>query len=288
MKLPVRFTLLTAVFGINGLAHADDHKDGVKHVPDSVIAEHNKQLSANTKGKGFGPQSPRDIDAKKGMNRIAFEAAPGYNQMNLCNIHFHKHAEHKGGEFTTYAGNGDGKGYHTGYRYDGKLSEKELTPLAAPACNDDKGGLVPGDTIELHYVHTSAQVKPGPTLGACLSESIKNPQLRVEAQVFVLVNDGNGADFGKLAENKVLNGYQQAVNLPTKSGKPVTYAGSTTGPSFNTQGSPLQVTWNVRPKVIKVDAKSVDKWCQNNIYNEKGAHGVRNLVTDLDLLSRIR
>lgn len=24
--------------------------------------------------------------------------------MNLCNIHFHKNAEHKGGEFTVYAG----------------------------------------------------------------------------------------------------------------------------------------------------------------------------------------
>ena len=280
--------LLTLICSTSQVVMADDHKNGQQAVADSVIENQNKQLSANTKGKGFGPQSPRDIDAKKGMNRRAFEAAPGYNQMNLCNIHFHKHAEHKGGEFTEYAGNGDGKGYHTGYRYSGKLTEKELTPLKTPACNDDHGGLVPGDTIELHYVHSSAQIKPGPTLGACLSESIKNPQLRVEAQVFVLVNDGNGEDFAMLTKHGELNGYHQAVNLPTKSGKPITYAGSTTGPSYNTKGSPLQVTWNVRPKVIKVDINSVNQWCQNNIYNEKGAHGVRNLVTDPDLLSRIR
>ncbi len=46
--------------------------------------------------------------------------------MNLCNIHLHKNAEHKGGEFTTYAGNGDGHGYLTGYKYSGHLSEAEL------------------------------------------------------------------------------------------------------------------------------------------------------------------
>ena len=38
--------------------------------------------------------------------------------------------------------------------------------------------LQPGDTIEVHYVYTTAQVTPGPTLGACLSDAIQNPQLR--------------------------------------------------------------------------------------------------------------
>lgn len=46
--------------------------------------------------------------------------------MNLCNIHFHKNAEHKGGEFTKYAGNGDGNGFQSGYKYSGKLSAFEL------------------------------------------------------------------------------------------------------------------------------------------------------------------
>jgi len=39
--------------------------------------------------------------------------------MNLCDIHFHKNAEHKGGEFTTYAGHGDGHGYLSGFKYNG-------------------------------------------------------------------------------------------------------------------------------------------------------------------------
>jgi hypothetical protein len=37
--------------------------------------------------------------------------------MNLCNIHFHKNAEHKGGEFTQYAGNGDGDGFDNILQY---------------------------------------------------------------------------------------------------------------------------------------------------------------------------
>ena len=49
--------------------------------------------------------------------------------MSLCNIHFHKNAEHKGGEFTAFAGNGDGHGYLSGYQYSGQLTEAELSPL---------------------------------------------------------------------------------------------------------------------------------------------------------------
>ena len=42
---------------------------------------------------GFGPQTPRDIDSKEGKNNRAFATAPAYDQMNLCNIHFHENAE---------------------------------------------------------------------------------------------------------------------------------------------------------------------------------------------------
>ena len=152
-------------------------------VSDAVISEQRANLAKNTQGKGFGPQSPRDIDSLTGTNNIAFNPAPHYSQMNLCNIHFHKNAEHKGGEFTEYAGHGDGKGNHTGYRYSGSLSKAELAPLSKPVCADDHGGLVPGDTIELHYVHTSAQVTPGPTLGSCLSESIKSVVVLVQPSI---------------------------------------------------------------------------------------------------------
>ena len=86
-------------------------------VPDDVIADQRAVLAKATDGAGYGPQSPRDIDSISGGNARQFETAPGYKAMNLCNIHFHEGAEHKGGEFTTFAGNGDGKGHGTGYRY---------------------------------------------------------------------------------------------------------------------------------------------------------------------------
>ena len=147
--------------------------------------------------------------------------------------------------------------------------------------------LEPGDTIEIHYVHSTANVVPGPTLGACLSEAIKNPQLRVEAAVIVLVNDDAALDFASLTELGEVDGYQQAVNIPDDLGTPVEYAGSTTGPGYNTMGSPFQVTWSVRPNVAKVSISSVAKWLDSNVFDEDHAHGVRNLVENPDLLSQI-
>lgn len=255
---------------------------------DSIIKEQRHMLANNTKNKGFGPQSPRDIDATAGNNKRLFNAAPAYTEMNLCNIHFHKNAEHKGGEFTKYAGNGDGHGYQSGYQYSGKLSTAELKAVKSDICPSKHGALSPGDTIEVHYVHSTAKIKPGPTLGSCLSEAIKNPQLRVETQVYVLVNDKNALDFASLTKHGKKNGLHQALNIPDNTGTPVQYAGSTTGPGYNEKGSPFQVTWSVRPKVAKVNIESVGQWCEGNIFDEDHAHGVRNLVTNLDLLSEIK
>jgi hypothetical protein len=46
------------------------------------------KLAGNTKSKGYGPQSPRDIEAVAGDNLLTFNTAPLSTQMNLCNIHF--------------------------------------------------------------------------------------------------------------------------------------------------------------------------------------------------------
>ena len=251
-------------------------------VSDEVITEQRANLAKTTNGAGFGPQSPRDIDSVTGENARQFEMSPEYTSMNLCNIHFHESAEHKGGEFTSFVGNGDGKGHGTGYAYSGDLSDAELAGV-----DGDFGGLEPGDTIEVHYVHSSAQVKPGPTLGSCLSEAIKNPQLRVETQVYVLVNDDSALDFVKLTEVGEVDGFQQALNIPSDTGDAVQYAGSTTGPSYNEAGSPFQVAWSVRPKVAKVDIRTVGAWLGDNIFDEDHAHGVRNLVVNPALLSKI-
>jgi hypothetical protein len=82
-----------------------------------------------------------------------------------------------------------------------------------------------------------------------------------------------------------LNGYHQALNIPKNAGKPIEYAGSTTGPGYNEKGSPLQVSWSVRPRVVKVNAESVGQWCKGNVFKEDHAHGVRNLVVDEKLLA---
>ena len=284
MKKKVLATLILT----SAVATTASAKKDSGDVSDEVIAKQRAALAANTAGKGFGPQSPRDLGTTEGQNARMFSTAPAYTEMNLCNIHFHKNAEHKGGEFATYAGNGNGKGFHTGYKYNGELSAAEMAPVEDKICDSDYGALYPGDTIELHYVHTTAQVTPGPTLGACLSESIGNPQLRVETQVYVLVNDAEAADFGMLTETGERNGYQQAMNIPADTGSPIQYAGSTTGPSYNEAGSPLQVSWSVRPEVMKVNIASVGEWCKGNIFNEDHAHGVRNLVVNPDLISDIQ
>lgn len=265
-------------------AIAKDSPSSLHGVATDEVITQQHSLEQNTNGKGFGPQSPRDIDLRTGSNSRIFSPAPDYTQMNLCNIHFHKNAEHKGGEFTKHAGHGP----QAGFLFSGELSAAEAAPVSQAICPSKQGGLQAGDTIEAHYVFSTAQVEPGPTLGACLSDSISNPQLRVEAQTYVLVNDETALDFTELSEVGVTNGLHQALNIPTDTGVPVEYAGSTTGPAYNKQGSPFQVSWRVRPNIAKVDIKTVGKWCEGNIFKEDHAHGVRELVVDPKLLSDIK
>ncbi|PLW82457.1 hypothetical protein CWI75_11925 [Kineobactrum sediminis] len=258
-----------------------------KTASDAEVAKQRAALEANTNGQGFGPQSPRDIEQTYGVNERSFGMAPNRSQLNLCNIHFHKNAEHRGGEYTAYAGNGDGKGSNTGFVYNGKLSSAQLKPVRGKVCAAKGDTLQAGDTLEVHYVFSSAQIQPGPTLGACLADSTMNPGLRVEGQVIVLANDRNAIDFNALAKVENINGYFQAPNIPWNTGVPIEYLGSTTGPSYNEQGSPLQVSWSVRPEVAVVDINSVADWCNDNVFDEDHAHGVRNLVTNPKLLSPI-
>ena len=240
---------------------------------------------------GFGPQTPRDIDSLNGENARGFNFAPAANELNLCNIHFHKNAEHKSKAFPIFAGKGDGHGYQSGYQcsMSKTLSKAEMAPTAETICNSEHGDLKPGDTIEVHWVFSSCDIQPGPTLGSCLSESCANPQLRVETQVFTLVNDPNALDFNALGyQGNMANGLHQPKALPTGTGSPVVFTGSTTGPSYNDQKcSPYQVTWSVRPDCAKVNINTVGDFCKGNAFKEDHAHGVRKLVTDPKLLSII-
>lgn len=238
--------------------------------------------------EGFGPQTPRDIDQLSGTNQRSFSLAPDYSEMNLCNIHFHANAEHKAKDFAIYAGKGDDKGVGGGYQcaISQSLSKAELKPMPNTVC----GGIEPGDTVEFHWVHSSCDVAPGPTLGACLSDSCANPDLRVETQVFTVVNDEDAMDFDDFRYAGAKQGnLHQVKALPTGTGQPVEFTGSTTGPSFNSQQcSPLQVSWSVRPHCAKVSIQSLAKWCESNDFDEDHAHGVRELVTDPALLSEIK
>ena len=112
----------------------------------------------------------------------------------------------------------------------------------------------------------------------------------MESQVFLVVNDPTALDFRDFIHMGTMrNGLTQARALPTGTGNPVVFRGSTTGPSYSQEiCSPLQVTWSVRPRCARLDITSLDAWvAMGNIFEETHSHGVRQLVTAPDLLSPI-
>jgi len=232
---------------------------------------------------GMGPQTPRDISSLAGLNTVSFPTAPPASAMNLCNIHTHTNAEHKGPGFSIFVDASDNGGYACNATAD--LTDSELLPAEGAY-----KGVVPGQTIEVHWVHTTCDTAPGEGLGACVPETCSDPLLRVEAQTFLVVNDPNALDFTVMAEVLVeKGGFYQAGTIPSDTGVPVSFRGSTTGPSY-TQAvcSPAQVTWSVRPQCAKLDINSLHKWAEDgNVFNETKSHGVRQLVTAPELLSPI-
>ncbi len=221
-----------------------------------------------------GPQSPRDISVPDGQNSVQFNSAPAYEKMNLCNVHFHRNAEHKAPNYSVFVEDGD----HSGWACKEPTSERlaEGSHVKYKGCE----GIAEGDTIEVHWVYTTCDIetegaKPlGGGLSACMTELCSNPQLRVEAQVFLLSKDG-ALKFNDL----------EPVNSHTNT---VSYEGSTTGTSYsNTNCSPYQVNWNVRTSCNTLDIDDFAQWCSDNKYNDHHAHGVRALVTSPELLSPI-
>lgn len=280
MKLKINRRLCTVLalgfFSTCSMAEERSHAVSMHH-----------EVVAGAACEGFGPQAPRDIDNVAGDNKRSFSLAPAYKEMNLCNIHFHNNAEHKAKAFSIYAGEGE-HGHGGGYRCNigTSLSKAELKAPKQDICQ----GLKPGETIEVHWVHSSCEVKPGEGLGSCMSESCANPDLRVETQVFTVVNDSSALNFNDFAyDGNIVNGFHQAKSLPVNTGKAIEFMGSTTGPKFTEQQcSPLQVSWSVRPQCAKVDINSLGEWCKDNVFKENHAHGVRKLVINPKLLSKIK
>lgn len=234
----------------------------------------------------FGPQTPRDITFKAGTNMADFSMAPSSDQLNLCNIHTHTQAEHKGPGFSVFAGPGPSGGYQCNAT--SELTAAELAPFDG----DGYEGAQPGDTIEVHWVHSSCDIEPGEGLGSCLSDTCTDPLLRVETQVFLVVNDRNAlqmTDMDYQAGSGAGSGMHQASMIPSNTGSPVVFRGSTTGPSYDMKTcSPLNVTWSVRPQCAKIDVASLHAWGEDNVFNESKSHGVRELVTDPRLISPIQ
>lgn len=261
-------------------------------VEDTATAVANEAKSATSEITGdlcvdFGPQTPRDISSVVGLNTADFPMAPAATELNLCNIHTHTNAEHKGPGFSVFVNDSDYGGYACN-------DSANLTPaeLSAPTMNAGKFKEVkPGDTIEVHWVHTSCDIEPGEGLGSCFSDTCTDPLLRVEAQVFLVVNDENALDFNDFAyAGNKRNNLHQALSIPSGTGQPVLFRGSTTGPSYTQSTcSPAKVTWNVRPQCAKLDINSLNTWAANgNVFNEAKSHGVRQLVTAPELLSPIQ
>jgi len=78
-------TLIVSLLFVN-TAFAEHHARG----KDQVAGDGGAALCS-----GFGPQTPRDIDQKMGKNKVTFPISKSTDNMNLCNIHFHRNAEHK-------------------------------------------------------------------------------------------------------------------------------------------------------------------------------------------------
>lgn len=222
---------------------------------------------------GAGPQAPRDIDKLSGSNPVGFSMAPAVEDMSLCNIHFHRNAEHRAAAYSTFVKDGEHSGWACQEPAAGRLENEHAE---YNGCR----GITEGDTIEVHWVYTtcdttSAGVKPmGKALSACMTTTCSNPELRVEAQVFTLRKNGK---------------LKFAQMPPTMAADPViTYIGSTTGPSYNNEHcSQYQVTWDVNSTCHTLDIDNFAKWCSDNRYDDHHAHGVRQLVTPENLLSKI-
>ena len=259
------------------------HQTALSHDSDESSKSATSTANATELCIEMGPQTPRDIAQTSGLNNEQFPIAPPSHEMHLCNIHTHTNAEHKGPGFSVFVSDSDDGGYACNET--AELTEKELSQS-----HGAYKGVSPGDTIEVHWVHTTCDATPGEGLGSCIPETCEEPVLRVEAQVFLVVNDPTALDFSALTyDGNIVAGRHQAKSLPADTGDPIQFRGSTTGPSYDQVNcSPARVTWNVRPQCKKLDINSLHRWAEDgNVFNESKSHGVRQLVTAPELLAPI-
>ncbi len=284
MKKQLVVGIAAALFGCSSGAFAGGGGDLFQTTDHGLTKTHPDAWNWCGTGNGVisaGPQAPRDIDSKAGTNTNLFKTSNKAEKMNLCNIHYHWNAEHKSAAFSTPVDTGD---EHSGWAIVAPASTDPVVRAAndiSHLLNDEHAhdiGIIVGDTIEVHWVHTSCNVNyedldPTNGLGNCLTNVCANPQLRVMTQVLKVV-DGHDADVTTMEE--------PMDHVDAR----VVYTGSTTGPSYNNDHcSPYQVTWDVKKTTATIDAHALAHWS-----HEMGehAHGVRELVTRSELLSPIK
>ncbi|MBQ4875068.1 MAG: cadmium carbonic anhydrase [Rickettsiaceae bacterium H1] len=207
--------------------------------------------------------------------------------MNLCNIHTHTNAENKGPDFSIKIKNEEYGGYACNET--NSLTQEQLKdPFDG---NGPYKGVKPGDTIEVHWVYTSCDIRPGHGIKSCISDECTDPKLRVESQVFLLVNDSYALNFGDYSYGKTIrHGFHQAKNLPSDTGKPIVFRGSTTSERYNKKKcSPIHVTWSVRPQCVKLNIASLHAWAaKGSVFAENRSYHARKLITNPKLLSPIQ
>ena len=263
MRLTKSYTLIALLAGVALAGNAYASGDSKHEAPKTA----NKCI-------GAGPQAPRDIDKLAGNNQVVFEMAPAISEMDLCNVHFHRNAEHKAAAYSVFVKDGEHSGWACKEPAPGRLDNEH-------AEHNGCQGIAEGDTIEVHWVYISCDTKSegiapmGGGLSACMTTTCSNPELRVVAQDFVLEKDGK---------------LKFSDTAPISHDAPsVEYIGSTTGPTYNNgHCSPFQVTWEVKTTCDTLDIDDFSKWCSNNQYHENHAHGCRELVTPENLLSPIK
>ncbi len=283
MKEQLAVGIVAALLGCSSGAFAEGGGDLYQTTDSGLTTTHPDDWNRCGTGNGVipaGPQAPRDIDSRAGTNTTLFKTAKKAKKMNLCNIHYHWNAEHKSAAFSTYVGAGD---EHSGWAI---VAPKSIDPDYRAEHDishllDDEDaheiGIIPGDTIEVHWVHTSCNVNfedldPVNGLNNCVTNVCANPQLRVMTQVFKVVD--HDADVTSMEEPM---DHEDAR---------VVYTGSTTGDGYNNDHcSPYQVTWDVKKTTATIDAHVLAEWSHE--MGEHG-HGVRELVTRSELLSPIK
>jgi len=79
----LKYQMLIVALALPGGVIAAPHSgDSHASVADQVIQAQQDALGKNTAGKGYGPQSPRDIDALFGRNLVSFGTAPKSSEIS--------------------------------------------------------------------------------------------------------------------------------------------------------------------------------------------------------------